>query len=136
MLIFGDPAFSFVTADLLIQRVEKLLACCSAGKCGAVEKGAAKAPEIQQTFRRPVESDTHAVQQIDDRRRGFTHGLYGRLVGQEVAAIDCVVKMLPGGVAFALEVLGGIDAALGAYRMRPLDRHNGKKIDVPAGFRN
>jgi len=44
--------------------------------------------------------------------------------------------MLPGGVAFSLEVLGGVDPALGAYRMRSFDRDDGKKIDVTACFRN
>jgi len=42
--------------------------------------------------------------------------------------------MLPGGVAFAFEVLRGIDAALGADRMRALDGDDGEEVDVTAGL--
>ena len=117
MLIFGYPAFSFIPAYLLVQRVEKLLACRGAGKCGAMVERAAKAAKIEQSFRRPVESDAHAIEQIDDRRRSFAHGFHWRLIGKEVAAIDRVVKVLPRRVAFTFEVLGGVDAALGANGM-------------------
>src|SRR6478672_4205418 len=59
MLVFGDAALCFITANLLVQRIKKLLACGSAGKCRAIEKGAAKAAEIEQTLWRPIEGDAH-----------------------------------------------------------------------------
>ncbi len=64
----------------------------------------------------------------------FAHVLDGGLVGEEVAAVDGVVEVLPGGVALALEVLGGVDAALGADGVRALDRDDGEEVDVAAGF--
>ena len=70
------------------------------------------------------------------RRRSFTHGFDRWLVGQKVAAVNCVVKVLPCCVAFTLKILGRVDAALGAYGMRSFDRDDREKIDVTAGFRN
>ena len=136
VLVLGDLAFGFVAAHLLVQRVEQLLAGGGAGECRAMVERAAEAAEIEQAFRRAVEGHAHAVQQVDDAGRSLAHGLDRRLVGQKVAAVDRVVEVLPGGVAFALEVLGRVDAALRAYGMRPLDRHDGEQIDVTAGFRN
>ena len=66
--------------------------------------------------------------------RGLAHVLDGRLVGEEVAAVDGVVEVLAGGVALALEVLGGVDAALGADRVRALDRDDGEEVDRAAGL--
>jgi hypothetical protein len=43
---------------------------------------------------------------------------------------------MPGGVALALQVFRGINSALGANRVRPLDRHNGKKIHVATHLGN
>ncbi len=62
------------------------------------------------------------------------HGLDGGLVGQEVAAVDGVVEVLEDVVALALEVLGGIDAALGADGVRALDGDDGEEVDGAAGF--
>jgi hypothetical protein len=42
--------------------------------------------------------------------------------------------VLEDGVAFAFEVLGGVDAALGAYGVRALDRDDGEEVDDTAGF--
>ena len=64
--------------------------------------------------------------------RGLAHVLDRRLVGQKIAAVNRVVKMLPGRIAFALQVLGGVDAALRAHRVRALHRNNGEQIDVRA----
>ena len=127
-LVLLDLAFGLETPHLLVERVEQLLACRGSGKCGAVIEGSAKAAEIEQTFRRAIEGHAHAVEQIDDGRRCFAHGLDRRLVGEEVAAVDGVVKVLRGGVAFALQVLGRVDAALRAHRVRALDRHDGKQV--------
>ena len=126
----------FVAADLLVERVEKLLAGGGAGEGGAVIEGAAEAAEVEQAFGSAVERDAHAIEEVDDGGRGFAHGLDGRLVGEEVAAVDGVVEVLVGGVAFALEVFGGVDAALGADRMGALDGNDGEEVDVAAGFRD
>ena len=131
---FFDFAFGLVAAHLLVERVEQLLAGGGAGKGGAVVQRAAEAAEVEQTFGGAIEGHTHAVEQIDDAGRGLAHGFDGRLVGEEVAAIDGVVKVLRGGVAFALEILGGVDAALRANRVRALDGDDGKQIDRAAGF--
>jgi hypothetical protein len=81
-----------------------------------------------------VEGHAHAVEEVDDGRGGLAHGLDGSLVGEEVAAVDGVVKVLVGGVALALEVLGGVDAALGADRVRTLDGDDGEQVDGAACF--
>ncbi len=132
--VLGDFAFGLVAADLLVERVEELLAGGGAGEGGAVVEGATEAAEVEQAFGGAVEGDAHAVEQIDDAGRGLAHGLDGRLVGEEVAAVDGVVEVLDGGVAFALEVLGGVDAALRADRVRALDGDDGEEVDVAAGF--
>ncbi len=132
VLELRDLAFGLVAAHLLVERVEKLLAGGGAGEGGAVVERAAEAAEVEQAFRRAVEGHAHAVEQIDDAGRGFAHGLDRRLVGEEVAAVDGVVEVLPGGIAFALQILGGVDAALGADRVRALHRHDGEQVDVPA----
>ncbi len=95
---------------------------------------AAEAAEVEQAFRRAIEGNAHAVEQVDDAGRGLAHGLDRRLVGEEVAAVDGVVEVLAGGVAFALEVLGGVDAALRADRVRALDRDDGEQVNFTAHF--
>ena len=123
-----------MAADLLVERVEQLLPGGGAGECGAVVESAAKAAEIQQALRRAIEGHSHAVQQIDDGWRGLAHGLHRGLVGQEVASVDGVVEVLGGGVALALQILGRVDAALCADRVRALDRDDGEEIDIAAGL--
>ena len=108
-------AFGFVAANLLIERVEKLLAGGCAGERSAVVKRATEATEIEQPFRGAIEGHAHAVQQVDNGRARFAHGLDRGLVGQEVAAVYGVVKVLPASVAFAFEVFGRVDAALRAH---------------------
>ncbi len=127
-----DFAFGFVAPHLFVERVQKLLARGGAGEGGAVEERASEAAEVEQSFGSAIERHAHAVEQIDDAGSGFAHGLDRRLVGQEVAAINGVVEMLPGGIAFALQILGGVDAALGADGVRALHRHDGKQIDASA----
>ncbi len=126
----------FVATDLLVERIEKLLAGGCSGEGGAVIEGAAEAAEVEKAFGGAVERDAHAIEQVDDGGRGFAHGLDGRLVGEEVAAIDGVVEMLVGGVAFALEILGSVDAALRADGVRALDGDDGEEVDVSACLRD
>jgi hypothetical protein len=133
-LVLLDFALGLVAADLLVERVEQLLAGGCAGKGGAVVERAAETAEVEQTFGRAIEGDAHAVEQIDDGRRGLAHGFDRRLVGEKIAAVDGVVEVLRGGVAFALEIFGGVDAALRANRVRALDGNDGKQIDRAAGF--
>src|SRR5581483_1217661 len=127
-------AFGFISANLLIERIKKLLAGSRSGKCGSVMQRATKATEIEQAFGSAVERHAHAIEQIDDARRSLAHGFDRRLVGEEVAAVNRVVKMYPGGVAFALEVLGSIDSALRANGMRTFDGHDREKVDVATHF--
>jgi len=95
---------------------------------------ASKAAEVEKTFRRAVKRHSHAIEQIDDGWSHFAHGFDRRLVGEEISAINRVVKMLPGAVAFALKILGGVDATLCAYGVRTLDGNNREKIDAAAHF--
>ena len=85
-----------------------------ARECRAVIERSAETAIIEQTFRRTVEHDAHAVEQINDSRRRFAHTLYERLICQEIPAINRVVKMFRGGVAFALLIFCGVDSALRA----------------------
>ncbi len=134
--VLVDFAVGLVAADLLVERVEKLLAGGGSGEGGAVVEGAAEAAEVEQAFGGAVEGHAHAVEEIDDAGRGLAHGLDGGLVGEEVAAVDGVVEVLVGGVAFALEVFGGVDAALRADRVGALDGNDGEQVHVAAGFRD
>ncbi len=132
--VLGDLAFGLVAADLLVERVEELLAGGGAGEGGALVERAAEAAEVEQAFGGAVEGDAHAVEQVDDGRALRGHVLDGGLVGEEVAAVDGVVEVLEDGVALALEVLGGVDAALGADGVRALDGDDREEVDGAAGF--
>ena len=66
--------------------------------------------------------------------RGVAHLLDGRLVRQEVAAVDRVVEVLPGRVALALRVDRAVDAALRADRVGALDGDRGEEGHVGAEF--
>ena len=94
----------------------------------------AEAAEVELAFRCAVEGHAHAVEQIDDGRALRGHVLDRRLVGEKVAAVDGVVEVLEDVVALALEVLGSVDAALRADRVRALDRDDGEEVDLAAGF--
>src|SRR5262249_26257119 len=134
VLIFLDATFRLIAPDLLIESVEKLLSGRRAGECGAIVESAAEAAKIQQSLRGAIEGNSHAVEQIDDPGSSVTHGLDRRRVRQKVAAVDGVVKLLPGSVAFAFEFFGGVDPALRADGMRSLHRHDGEEIHVAARF--
>ena len=132
--VFVDVAGRLVAAHLLVERVEKLLAGGCAGESGAVVKCAAETAEVEQALRGAVEGHAHAIEQIDDGGRGLAHQFDRGLVGEEITAVDGVVEVLVGGVALALEVFGGVDAALCADRVGTLDGDDGKEIDIAAGF--
>ena len=132
--VFLDAAFGLVAADLLVEGIEELLAGGGAGEGGAMVERTAKTAEVEQALGGAVEGDAHAVEEVDDGGRGLAHGLDRGLVGKEVAAIDGVVEVLPGGVALAFEIFGGVDATLRADRVRALDRNDGEQIDVAACF--
>jgi hypothetical protein len=132
--VFLDAAFGFKAADLLVESVEQLLAGSGAGKSGAVIESAAKAAKIEQALGGAVEHHAHAVEQVDDRGSGVAHAFNEGLIGEKVSAVNGVVEMLVGGVAFALEVLGGVDPALGAHRVGTLDRDDRKEFDGDIGF--
>ena len=61
--------------------------------------------------------------------RHLAHRFDRRLVGEEVAAVNRVVEVFPGRVAFAFGVDGAVDAALRADRMRTLHRNDREQID-------
>ncbi len=52
----------------------------------------AEATKIEQTFRSAVKGNTHAIEQINDRRGRLAHGLDRRLVGEEIAAVNVSSK--------------------------------------------
>ena len=85
---------------------------------------AAEATEVEQSFVRAREGNAHAIEQVDDRRRHFAHGFGGRLIGEKVAAVNRVVEVFPGGIAFAFCVDRAVDSALRANRMRTLYRND------------
>src|SRR4051794_14672086 len=99
-------------------------------------EGAAEAAEVQQAFRCAIEGDAHAIEQIDDGRRGLAHVLDRRLIGEEIATVDGVVKVLPGGVAFAFKIFCCVDSALSAYRVRALYWDDREQIDGATFFRD
>jgi hypothetical protein len=90
---------------------------------------AAEASEVEQAFLRAREGHAHAVEEVDDRGSHLAHGLGGRLVGEKVAAVDRVVEVLPGRVAFAFGVDRAVDAALRADRVGTLDGHDREEIN-------
>ena len=123
-----------MAADLFVEGVEELLAGGGTGEGSAIVESAAETAIVEEAFGGAIEGDAHAIEEIDDGRSFFAHALDERLIGEEIAAVDGVVKMLPGGVAFALLVLGGVDAALRADGMGTLYRNDGEEIDGDAGF--
>src|SRR5690242_17389461 len=102
-------------SDLLVERIQELLAGRSSGECSAVMFGAAETTKVEQAFVRAREGNAHAIEQVDDRWRHLAHRFCGRLVGEKVAAVNSVVKMFPGRIAFALGIDGAVDAALRAH---------------------
>src|SRR6185436_2813988 len=108
----------------------KLLSRGSTSKRSAVMFSAAKTTKVEQAFRRTRKGNTHAIEQIDDRRRHFAHCFGRRLIREKVAAVNGVVEMFPGGIAFAFGVDRAVDAALRANRMRPFHWDDGEKIHL------
>ena len=121
-----------VAADLLVERVEELLARRRAGERGAVEERASEAAEVEQAFGRAVERHAHAVEHVDDARRRVRHPLDRRLVGEEVAAVGRLFEVHLGRVALALGVDARVDAALRAHRVRALHGDQREEVDGDA----
>ncbi len=124
----GHAAFRLMTANLLVERIKKLLPGGSPGERRAVIQRAAKTPVIEQSFRRAIERNSHAVEQIDDPGRRFAHALDQRLIREKVTAVNGVVKVLLSRVAFALLVLRGVNAALRAHGMRTFHWNDREKL--------
>ena len=89
----------FPAAALFVQRVQQLLAGGGSGESRALVKRAAKPPAVEEPFLGAIERHAQPVHQVDDPRRPVGHLLDGRLMLQEVAAVDGVVKVLPFAVA-------------------------------------
>ena len=124
VLKLSDFAADFVAPYLFVECVKKLLAGRSAGKRSAVMFRAAEATKIEQAFLRAREGNTHAIEQVNDRGRHLAHGFRRWLIGEKVAAVNSVVEMFPGRIAFAFGVDRAVDAALRANRMRTLHRND------------
>src|SRR5262249_20478969 len=133
-LVLSYFAFGFVAADLFIERVEQLLSGGRAGEGGAMVEGTAETAVVQQALWRAVKHDAHAIEKIDDAGRSFTHSLDQWLIRQKIAAVDSVIKMFSGGVAFAFLVLCCVDATLRADRVRTFYWDNREEIDRNAGL--
>ena len=130
---FRDLAFGLEAAHLLVERIEELLPGRRAGERRAVEERAAEAAEVEQAFGRAVEGHAHAVEHEDDAGRGVAHALDGRLVGEEVAAVDGLFEVHAASRPRPC-VHDGVDAALRAHRVRALDRHEREEVDRDAGL--
>ena len=128
-LVLLHEAFALEAPDLLVERVEQLLAGRRARERGAMVQRAAEAAEVDEAFGRAVERNAHAIEQIDDARRRVAHALHERLVGEVVAALHRVLEVDVGVVAFALRVDRAVDAALRAHRMAALHGHEREQID-------
>ncbi len=76
--------------------------------------GTAEATEIKKALLRAREGNTHAIEEINYRGRQFAHRFRRWLVCKKVSTINCVVEMLPRGVAFSFGVNGAVDATLRA----------------------
>src|SRR5580692_10781949 len=123
-----------MAADLFVEGVEELLASGGSGEGSAVIERAAETAIVEEAFGRAIEHDAHAIEEIDDVGCFVAHALDERLIGKEIATVDGVVEMFGGGVAFALLIFCGVDAALGADGMGTLYGNDGKKIDRDTGF--
>ncbi|MNO58965.1 hypothetical protein D3C76_495410 [compost metagenome] len=126
VLAFGDHAFSFPAANLLIQCIQQLLAGRCTCKSCPVALRAAEPAEVEQTLRRAVEHNAHPVHQMDNARCGLAHRFDRRLVGKKVAAVYGIVKMLPRRVTLAFGIHCTVNAALRADRMRSFHRNKGE----------
>ena len=112
MLVFRYKPGCFPAANLLIQRIQQLLACRRAGKCRTVILRAAETAEIQQALWSTAEHNAHPVHEVDDAWRRIAHRFNRRLVRKKVSAVYRIVKMLPGGVAFTFRINRAVNAAL------------------------
>jgi hypothetical protein len=92
----------------------------------------AETPEIEQALAGAIERHAHAIEQVDDLRSRVAHAFHRRLLGEEVAALERVLHVDVGVVAFALGVHGAVDSTLGADRMASLHRDDGEHVDVLA----
>src|SRR5204862_8354043 len=81
-----------------------------------------------------VERNTHAIEHEDDAGRRVAHALHRRLVRQKIAAVSRFLEVNLRAVPFALRVDRGVDATLGAHRVRSLDWHEREKKDGDVRF--
>src|ERR1044072_3894337 len=111
VLILFDFAGYFITTNLLVECVEQLLTGRSSGESSAVMFSATEAAEVEQSFGRAREGNTHAIEQVNDRGRHLAHRFRGWLVCKKVAAVNSVVEVFPSRIAFAFGVDRAVDAA-------------------------
>ena len=128
-------ASNFPPPHLLIQGIEKLLTGRRTSKGSPLVERATKSPLVAEALRCAVERHSEPIHQVNNARTPFRHFLDGRLMLEEVTAVDGVIKVLPLVVALlpCLRV-DTVDATLCARGMRPFYRHEAHKIDVDPEF--
>jgi hypothetical protein len=102
-----------LTGELLVGAEQELLAGLAAGVEGSAHLGTAEAAVVEQAAVLAGEGHALGGHLVDDGHRLLSEAVDVRLTGPEVAALHGVVEEALDGVAVALVVLGGVDAALG-----------------------
>ena len=93
IFILVDQTVRLPAADLFVQGVEQLLPRRRSGEGRALEQRPAEPPLIAEPLRRAVKRNPQPIEQIHDLRTPIAHLLHRRLMLQEVAAVDRVVKV-------------------------------------------
>src|ERR1700730_4771917 len=128
VLIFFYFACHFMPPHLFVERIQQLLSRRSARECGTMMLCSAETTKVEQAFLCPRKGNTHAIEQVDDRRRHLAHRFRRRLAREKIDAVNRVVKMFPGRIALTLGVDRAVDAALSANGMRTLYGDDRKQI--------
>src|SRR5690606_8557064 len=99
-----------------VEGVEQLLAGGGAGKRRSLVQRSAETATIDEAFGRAVKGYAEPIHQVDNFRRPVGHFLHGRLMLEEVAAIDGIIEMLPLAVAqLPRLVVDAVDATLSTH---------------------
>ena len=126
---FDEPG-GVPATDLFVEGVEQLLSGGGAGKRGPFVERAAEAALVAKAFGRAIEGHAEPVHQVDDPGSPVGHFLDGRLMLEEVAAVDGVVEVQLFAVALlASEVVDAVDAALGTDAVRTFHRREAHQVD-------
>ena len=130
-----DVAEADLSGELLVGAEQQLLARLAAGVERAADLCTAEAAVVEQTA--VLAGEGHALRDhlVDDVDRHLGQAVHVGLAGTEVATLDRVVEEAMDGVAVALVVLRGVDAALSSDRVRtPRRVVEGERLDLVAEF--